>query len=351
MKKRTLSVIALIVALLFVLAACDTPGTTTTPNQPATQGTPATGPAGNADTDDDEDEPAGIDFPTREITIYNSSAAGSPADIMARQLALSVEEITGQRVTVVNATGGGGGVMFGSVMGQPTDGYTWGSFTAGQIITLQAGLYRDFPMENFTWVSNIQVDHFGLFLSTDSPWNNLDEMVAWAQENPGQLQMGGQGTGSGQHLSALQLAYELDFDFVWVPFDGIGEIASALLGGHVQVISGGPGALRPYVEAGQAIMLNSTGVNRPFPDTPTNDELGIYQPFTQYRGIFVQTGVDPQIVRAISNLVREATLSDSFVEYMNSIYMEDAFMDYTEYPAFVMADFAYLASAMENLLN
>ena len=344
MRNKKLSVIAIVLVLMLVLVACDS-SPAPAPAAPATPEAPA------GDAPDTADANVEVDFPTRAITIYNSSAAGSPADIMARELARAVEGLTGQSVNVVNATGGGGGVMFGSVMGQPTDGYTWGSFTAGQIITLQAGLYRDFPMENFTWVSNIQVDHFGLFLSTDSPWSNLDEMVAWAQENPGQLQMGGQGTGSGQHLSALQLAYELDFDFVWVPFDGIGEIAAALLGGHVQVISGGPGALRPYVEAGQAIMLNSTGVNRPFPDTPTNDELGIYQPFTQYRGVFVQTGVDPAIVRAINDLIREATLTDSFVSYMNSIYMEDAFIPYTEYPAFVMADFAYLESAMENLLG
>ncbi|MCL2578644.1 MAG: tripartite tricarboxylate transporter substrate binding protein [Oscillospiraceae bacterium] len=338
---RKAKLMAIILVVILILAACG--GSPAAPAPAAPAGTPAA-PAGDAGT-------AEVTFPTGPITIFNSSPAGAPADVMARELARSIEELTGVTVTVDNATGGGGGVMFGSVMARPTDGYTWGSFTAAQIVALQAGLSDDFPLDNFTWVSRIQNDHIGLAISTDSPFSDIHDLVAWAQANPGQLLIGGQGSGSGIHLSSLALGREAGFEFTYVPFDGGAEGLSALLGGHVDALMVGPTIIRPYYEAGQAIMITSTGESRPFAETPTNSELGFDIPFTQYRGIFVQTGVDPAIVQAIADLIYEATLTESFQTYLELVELEREFLGPEDFRDFVLADFADLEATIAELLN
>ena len=343
MKKRNISLIALLVVFALVLAACGG-SPAPAPAAPAAPATPAA-PAGYQPAA----EQAEVQFPTRPITIYNSSPAGAPADVMARELARSIEDLTGVTVTVVNATGGGGGVMFGSVMAQPTDGYTWGSFTAAQIVSLQAGLSADFPIENFTWVSRIQNDHIGLAITTDAPFNSIEELIEFSRTNS--VLIGGQGSGSGIHLSTLALGREAGFDFTYVPFDGGAEGISALLGGHVHALMVGPTIIRPYYEAGQSRMITSTGDARPFADTPTNNELGFYIPFTQYRGIFVQTGVDPAIIQAISDLIYEATLTQSFTDYLELVHLDRAFMGPEEFGQFVLADFAYLETTIAELLH
>ena len=294
------------------------------------------------------------DFPTRTITIYNSSSAGSPADVMARELARSLEDITGQVVNVVNATGGGGGVMFGSVFRNPTDCYTWGSFTAAQIASLQAGLVDDFPIENFDFVANIQTDTFAFAVQADSPWETLEDLIEYARGANGGLLMGGQGTGSGMHLCALQLGKDGEFDFVWIPFDGGAESVVNLLGGHVDVIMSTSSTVRDYVAAGMMRKLAITGDGRlsTTPDVPTFAELGFPDvAFSQYRGVFVQTGTDPDLVVRISELIREATLSDTFLAYMALVHMDDTYMDNVEFTEFVLDDFARIGRMAEDLLN
>jgi tripartite-type tricarboxylate transporter receptor subunit TctC len=43
-------------------------------------------------------------FPTKPITILNSSAAGSPTDVLAREVARQAEKTLGKSVVVENAT-------------------------------------------------------------------------------------------------------------------------------------------------------------------------------------------------------------------------------------------------------
>ena len=295
--------------------------------------------------------PALAEFPARDITIVVGGTAGSPVDIMARELARSVHEVSGVNATVHNATGGAGGVGIGTVMSAPADGYTWGVLTAANLITLRGPFATDFPIANFTWVARVQDDTFGISVLADAPWETLDDLVAYARANPGQLVMGGNGTGTGFHLGALQTGKEMGFDFRWVPFEAGPEVLTALLGRHVQVVNATLTASRPFVEAGQIRMLVATGDRRPFPDTPTYEELGIDNTFSMWRAIYLRTGVDPALVQPISDLIREATLTDSFVEYMKTAQFDDVFMGHVELTESVLNEFESLGAIIEELLN
>lgn len=289
-------------------------------------------------------------FPAKDITIVHPGTAGSPVDILTRELARSIHELTGVNVNVSNVSGGAGGAAMGTVMSAPTDGYTWGLLTSANLIPLRGPLASNFPFKNFTWVAKIQEDTFGITVLADSSFKTLDDLAAYAKANPGQLLMGGNGSGSGFHLGALKTGKEMGFDFRYVPFEAGPEVLTALLGGHVQVVNATLTATRPFVKAGQARMLVATGDRRPFPDTPTYGELGVDNSFSMWRGIFLRTGVDPAIVQAISDLLRKATLTDSFVEYMKSFEFEDVFMDHAEFTISVLNEFENLAVTMQ-LLN
>ncbi len=321
MRGKKLPAIALAFALIFTLAVCSGASTASA---------------------------AGASFPAKMITIYNSSSAGSPADVMARQLAKSIEQLTGQTVVVENATGGNGGIMFGSVQAKPADGYTWGSFTAGQISQLLSGLDKTFPIDSFQFVSNIQSDVFALNVAQDAPWNTLAELIAWAKENPGKLTIGGQGSGTSGYLAAAVFAKGAGINMVYMPYDGAADTARNLLGKHV--LSGflGPTAAKEFIEAGQIKMLAVTGDKRVSqrPQVPTFAEFGCSVPFSQYRGIYVKKGVDPATVQAISDLIRKATLTDSFVAYMKSIDAGDAYMDHATFDAHVRADYETVGAVM-----
>ena len=125
MKKRLF--ILPVCGVMLLAAACSTSS--------SSDATTAAAPAASSDGEEAAETTAaglilGEDYPTEDITLINSSSAGSPADIMARQIAQSIEELYGVTVTVENVTGGSGANMFAEVMNRDAGGYTIGTSTA-----------------------------------------------------------------------------------------------------------------------------------------------------------------------------------------------------------------------------
>ena len=78
------------------------------------------------------------EFPSRPITLMVGLAAGGITDVTARLYADAVSKRTGQRVSVENRTGAGGGVAAAAVQNSPPDGYTLLVFSGSQHATVPA---------------------------------------------------------------------------------------------------------------------------------------------------------------------------------------------------------------------
>jgi tripartite-type tricarboxylate transporter receptor subunit TctC len=64
------------------------------------------------------------DYPNKPITLMVGLAAGGITDVTARLYAEAAAKVSGQRITVENKTGAGGGVAAAYVQNAPPDGYT-----------------------------------------------------------------------------------------------------------------------------------------------------------------------------------------------------------------------------------
>ena len=345
MMKKSLSrlfALVLCVGLIFTMSACNS---ATTP-QSSDASSPASGTSESSETPK-------VEYPTKPIQIFNSSSAGSPTDVMSREIAMALEQITGQTVTVVNKTGGSGGVMFAAVLAEESDGYTIGTITASQIAALQAGLNEEFPIESFEFVANTQIDPYCIAVTADSPFQTLEDLIQYGIDNPGKLQLGGQGTGSALHLTALQLGRDAGFTFTWLPYEGGSDTVKNLLGGHCQAGMAAPTTVKQYVDAGQLRVLAITG-DKPvdsMPDVPTFQSLGYDLMLTQYRGFFVKAGIDPAIKQAISDLIDQAAHTESFQEYMEENALPDGYMDWEEFSEYALADYENVGKLTEELLG
>jgi tripartite-type tricarboxylate transporter receptor subunit TctC len=274
------------------------------------------------------------EFPTKNVTIYNASSAGSPTDLMSREVARHAADELGQSIVVENATGGGGGVMMNRVLNAPSDGYTIGAVTSAQMASLHSILEDDFSFEDFQFLFNVQKEPFAIAVSAESEFQTVEEMMTFAEENPGELRVGGQGTGSALHLIMLQLADAHDTEFNWVPYDGGAESVTNLLGGNVDVISTAPATVYQYVESGDMKILAITGTERleAIEDVPTLYEAGYEDiTMTQYRGFFVHPDVADSekeiLVEAISNAINKP----EFKEFMENNNQPDGEMGPEEF--------------------
>ena len=289
-------------------------------------------------------------FPTKPITVFNSSTAGSPTDVMARQVAQYARKTLGQPMVVVNKPGGGGGVMFAALFSEPADGYALASLTASQVAALHAELKKDFSFENLDFLANVQRESHCLVVKADGPFKTLQDVIEAGKKGSG-VKVGGQGTGSALHLMVILLAEQSGAKLDWVPLGGGSESVTNLLGGTVPVISTSPATVNQYVEAKQMRVIVVSAEKRVdhLKDVPTFKELGYDILMTQYRGFAARKGVPADARAKLVEAIHKATREPAFKEFMAKNYQPDGYMGPDEFNAFARADFELMGRLSQKL--
>src|SRR5690625_1578169 len=160
-----------------------------------------------------------IDFPTKDIQGVIQWGEGVATDIISRSLAVFVEDEMDASLVMQNKTGATGAIATQYVYDQPADGYTllFGAENPNLYQLLEIS-ERDY-MTDFVPVSIIGQSYAGIVVSSDSEFETLEDVVAYAKDNPGNLIMGTSGEGGLPHVASAMLKSELDIHFNQVPYD------------------------------------------------------------------------------------------------------------------------------------
>lgn len=279
-------------------------------------------------------------FPTKPITIICHTAAGSPTDLMARQLGKAAESILGQPIVIDNKPGGGGAMQVAALLAAPADGYTLAAVTPTQIGSWESTLKGKFNIDQFAWIARVEIDPYILVVQADSPWKTLGEFVEYAKQNPNKLRVGGYGSvGSGHNVAFNILAKSAGIQAVWMPYEGTNAAVTALLGGHIDAANSNPGQVSQHVEAGKLRILGVMADERlkSLPEVPTYAEAGyaVDSGWSQFRGIFGRKGIPEPIQNQLSEAFIKAIKSDSFQDYLKKTHQEDGSMDLEKFTAFI----------------
>ena len=121
------------------------------------------------------------DYPNRPITLMVGLAAGGITDVTARLYAEAVSKSIGQRVTVENKTGAGGGVAAAAVQNAAPDGYTLLVFSGSQHATVPAVSNANYdPVKGFSPITYLFNSVVVLTVPADSPAKSMAELHDWA---------------------------------------------------------------------------------------------------------------------------------------------------------------------------
>lgn len=284
---------------------------------------PAAGPA-QADT-----------FPSRPVTLIVPFPAGGATDTQLRALAIAAGKELGQPV-IINNRPGFGGTMAPAAMAQSAapDGYTI-SLIAANLFRLPHMMKTNFdPLTDFTYLICLSGYTNGLVVRQDAPWKTVQDLLAWARANPGQLTYGATGKGSSGHIAMARLAKATGVEVNFIPYKGAAEETAALLGGHLMLISDpGWGAI---VESGKARVLATLGETRlkRFPQVPTLKELGHDIVVNSPIGLAGPKGMDPKVVRTLHDVFRKAMADPAFnlaLEQNDQVHVYLSSEDYRRY--------------------
>jgi tripartite-type tricarboxylate transporter receptor subunit TctC len=166
-------------------------------------------------------------FPTKPIRVVVPFTAGSATDILARLIGPKLLESWGQQVVVDNRPSAGGTVAGVIVATATPDGHTLMLTSSG--FAGSAALYAKLPydtLKDFAGVTQIASTPLLLVVGPGLGVKNVRELIALAQQKPGQINFGSSGIGSGTHYAGEFFKLTAGIDVVHVPYKGTPEAIS-----------------------------------------------------------------------------------------------------------------------------
>ena len=211
-------------------------------------------------------------WPTKPVRIVHGFAPGGPVDAMARLLAAHFADAFGQQALVEGKPGAGGTLGAAQVARAEPDGHTLYLMASGHAAA--PGLYKSLPYDpvrDFTMVTMLSSSPFVIVAGANSPITSVQDLVAKARAQPGRIDYGSGGNGSGMHLTAVLMQARGSFRLSHVPYKGGSAPLLAVMAGEVPVIFSSLAGMAPQVQTGKVRLLAVTSRQRfgLYPDVPT----------------------------------------------------------------------------------
>ncbi|MGE0797712.1 MAG: Bug family tripartite tricarboxylate transporter substrate binding protein [Lautropia sp.] len=217
-------------------------------------------------------------YPSRPIKIIVPLTAGGPGDVVTRVIAQQMSDVLGRPIVIENIGGANMNIGAEKAAHAEPDGYTLVMNATPMLVNpaMQSRMAYD-PVKDFAPISLIASFPLILVANNSLPVSSVRELIAYAKQHPDQLNYGSAGNGSLTHLAGVLLDDMAGVKTVHVPYRGINEAMTDLIGGRVQLSYAGAPIALPNAKSAKVRALASTGAARSAiaPDLPTIAESGL----------------------------------------------------------------------------
>lgn len=298
--------------------------------QPATTGAPA-------------------NYPERPITLLHAYSPGSSSSIILRSLSEFAGKSLGQRFVIEDRPGAGGAVApTYMIKSGKADGYILSQLPQ-PILRIPHIQKTEFDVLNdFTWIIRVVDYTYAMVVKPDAPWKTLPELVKYARANPGKLTYATSGVGVTMHMAMENLAAIGGIKWVHAPHRTLGEMQTAVMGGHVDIMASAI-SWAPLVESGKMRVLTILSANRVkrWPDLPTAKEQGFDINASSSYGIGGPKGMDAKIVRLLHDAFRKALNEPEVLRVVERFDTVTSYMNTEDYTRWAREQYAIEKTVVE----
>jgi tripartite-type tricarboxylate transporter receptor subunit TctC len=261
-------------------------------------------------------------YPSGPIRMIVPFTPGSASDILARLIQPKLLESWGQQIVVDNRPSAGGTVAGSIVAGASPDGHTVMLTSSG--FAGSAAVYEKLPydsLKDFAGVTQVVSTPLVLIVAPGLGVKSVKELIALAQQKPGQSNFSSSGIGSGTHYAGELFKLAAGINVVHVPYRGTPEAVNDVISGRVQYMVAPVLPVMSLVRAGRLIALAVTTRERLplLPDVPTIAEAAL--PGFEYDGwygIFVPAKTPRAVVNKLSAEVGRILRLEDVIERIAS---------------------------------
>ena len=176
-------------------------------------------------------------FPSKQIRIVVPYPAGGPTDALARIVAQELSKSKGWTIIVENKPGASGAIGSRDVAKADPDGHTI-VLGNNQTHATNSFLMKEpgyDPIVDFAPIAGLADLQHALVVRKDLGVSSVAELVALAKKEPGKLNYGSTGNGSGSHLAMELFKTITSTDMRHIPFKGAAPMALEIVAGRIDV--------------------------------------------------------------------------------------------------------------------
>ena len=251
-------------------------------------------------------------YPTRPVHLIVGTVAGATPDIDARIIGQWLSERLGQPFVIENRPGAGTNIATEVVVRARPDGHTLLLITTANAIN--ATLYDNL---NFNFIRDIapvaSLVRTPLVMEVNPlvPAKTVPEFIAYANANPGKINMASAGNGTPQHVSGELFKMMAGVKLLHVPYRSTGPALVDLLGGQVQVMFDTVPASIEFIRAGKLRPLAVTTATRleVLPGVPAVGEFVPGYEASAWQGIGAPKSTPAEIIERLNTHIN-AGLAD-----------------------------------------
>ena len=257
---------------------------------------------------------AAAEYPDRPIRYIVPSAAGGGADISARMLTAEIASQMKATFVIDNRPSSGGLIGMQLLTKTRPDGYTLGYGNMGYL-AINPSLVPNLPYDvdkDLTLIGQFTSGQNLLAVRPTLPVKSVAELIAYARSNPDKLSFGSSGNGTTLHLSGELFKQMTGTRMVHVPYKGVAQAITDLMGGQVDVIFDNQSSIAPHVSSGRLRGLAVTGPKRStvFPDLPTLNEGALPgYVITTWTAMIAPAGLPKPLVNRLNAEIAKACTS------------------------------------------
>jgi tripartite-type tricarboxylate transporter receptor subunit TctC len=281
-------------------------------------------------------------YPNKPVHAIISFTPGSATDIVGRTVMQKVSEYWGQPVVSENRAGAGGSIGTAVVARAAPDGYTLLIDSSGHSIT--PAMYATLPYDitkDFIDVAAFASQPNVLVVAPNSSIKSVADLIAQAKANPGKINFGSAGVGSGTHLNLEKFKLMTGINVTHVPYKGTPDVLTDIIGGRTDCYFAPISAVMAFIKDGRvrALAVSTAKRSSQLPDVPTVAEAGVPGfEFSLWFGVWAPTGTPADVVEKISKDVNRALADPGVRDRLAKLGNDPLTMEPAAFAKFVRAE-------------
>ena len=283
------------------------------------------------------------DFPSQPMRWIVPYATGGTTDVMARNLAASMDKLLSQTVIVDNRPGAASIIGATAIARSAPNGYTFGTVDSGTL-AFNPALYAKLTYDadkDFAHIGGLGRMPLVLAVNPAFPAKDVKEFFDLVRASPGKITSASSGHGSPLHIALELFKQKNDVNLLHVPYKGSAPALQDLMSGQVQTMFVD---LPPSIELIKSGKLRVLAVATPkrldiLPDVPTFDEVGV-KDFEAYawQGLVAPAATPADVVAKLNETLNRALRSDEIQQKFHTIGIQPMPMSPAEFASFAASE-------------